>query len=468
LRYGEYETRAARLAAMARNRPLKKEEMELLQQMLACMRMLCDTPYILDQECRISPKLKELDSIVSEIMEDGDHKIIVFSEWQRMLELVREQVGQLGLDHAWHTGKVPQAKRRAEIRRFRDDPECRMFLSTDSGAVGLNLQVADVVINLDLPWNPAKLEQRIARAWRKHQKRPVQVINLVTENSIEHRMLSLLEQKRSLAEGVVDGKGGKEMALPSGRAAFLERVGTLFADERKPVEAKAIDPLERLTEEILSRSQDGLDLIELHGEGENRTLVVVAERADDVLRDALDRQVEALFPEKAPRLTLMDRATHASIQELIAAGVLRADADSARTLYRATTEATPKDDGQARRLGEALTHLAEGRHKQRMATVLGDGGFPVEALAPMREAVEIALQALVIWGGHDTDEPPSLGLIDSSLVQEDHLAAADLSLIARLRDDPRGEDEVRCKELLAQGDALFARAVSVLESAEAT
>ena len=233
LRYDEYEAKVARLAAMARKRPLRKEEMERLQQYLACMRMLCDTPYILDPDCRISPKLKELGNILQEIMEDGDHKIIIFSEWERMLQLVGEQTDEMGLGYAWHTGKVPQPQRRAEIRRFKNDPECCLFLSTDSGSLGLNLQVADVVINLDMPWNPAKLEQRIARAWRKHQKRSVQVINLVSEGTIEHRMLSLLEQKRALAEGVVDGKGDKEMALPSGRAAFLERLDALMLGDRK-------------------------------------------------------------------------------------------------------------------------------------------------------------------------------------------------------------------------------------------
>jgi SNF2 family DNA or RNA helicase len=75
----------------------------------------------------------------------------------------------------------PQQKRRGEINAFKTDPDCRVFLSTDSGGVGLNLQNASVVINCDLPWNPAKLEQRIARAWRKHQTRPVTVINLVAE-----------------------------------------------------------------------------------------------------------------------------------------------------------------------------------------------------------------------------------------------------------------------------------------------
>ena len=94
---------------------------------------------------------------------------------------------------------MPQSRRRAEINRFKNDPACRLFLSTDSGSVGLNLQVASAVVNVDLPWNPAKLEQRIARAWRKNQTRSVAVINLVTEDSIEHSMLYVLGAKQALA-----------------------------------------------------------------------------------------------------------------------------------------------------------------------------------------------------------------------------------------------------------------------------
>src|SRR3990167_3550846 len=84
---------------------------------------------------------------------------------------------------------------------------------------------------MDLPWNPAKLEQRIARAWRKNQMRPVQVINLITENSIEHRMLYLLEEKQRLADGVLMGtEDFQEMKMPSGRAAFMERMEALLGD----------------------------------------------------------------------------------------------------------------------------------------------------------------------------------------------------------------------------------------------
>ena len=464
LRYEEYEAKVARLAAMARKRPLRKEEMERLQQYLACMRMLCDTPYILDPDCRISPKLKELGSILQEIMEDGDHKIIIFSEWERMLHLVRTQTDEMRLGHAWHTGTVPQPQRRAEIQRFKNDPDCRLFLSTDSGSVGLNLQVADVVINLDMPWNPAKLEQRIARAWRKHQKRPVQVINLVSEHSIEHRMLSLLEQKRALAEGVVDGKGKNEMALPSGRAAFLERLNTLVPGDEKESSMSPSDPHDRLRDEILSRWIHQLELMELHGEGDRQTLLVVADPINEALKNALTGQLKALFPTQTPQLKLLDRDAFATIHQLIDAGILSANLESATTLYRSTDN--PKDQEPRKRLAEAREHLTRGEHKRRMAKVLVEGGFTTEALVPMRDAVEIGLQALFVWQGHDSETPPEPELIDSVLVKTSLVPVETLSLVTHLRENQSERDESQGTVLLAQSDRLLSQAASLLESSK--
>ena len=210
-------------------RPLTPEEFDRLMMLLACMRMICDTPAILDPTCRISPKLEELEGILSDLLEEPDRKIIVFSEWERMLELVRELAAEMGVEAAWHTGSVPQQRRRAEIVRFKQDPACRLFLSTDSGSVGLNLQAASAVVNVDLPWNPAKLEQRIARAWRKNQTRSVTVVNLVCEDSIEHQILHLLGHKQALADGVLDGQGDLgALKMPSGRAAMIERMQAMM------------------------------------------------------------------------------------------------------------------------------------------------------------------------------------------------------------------------------------------------
>jgi hypothetical protein len=110
-----------------------------------------------------------------------------------------------------------------------------VFLSTDAGSTGLNLQHASTLVNIDLPWNPAVLEQRIARVHRLGQARPVQVINFVAKGSIEEGMLSVLAFKRSLSEGILDGGSG-EISLGGSRLnRFLKDVesvtGTMDASE---------------------------------------------------------------------------------------------------------------------------------------------------------------------------------------------------------------------------------------------
>ena len=243
--YDGHEGVVARLASIAKRRPLTQQEQDKLLRHLNMMRMVCDTDYILNPDHRACPKLAELEKLLEECRDNPEVKVIVFSEWERMLELVKEACGRLKLGFAWHTGTVPQKRRRAEINAFKSDPQCRVFLSTDSGAAGLNLQNASVVINCDLPWNPAKLEQRIARAWRKHQTRAVTVINLVSENTIEHRMLGTLSNKQALADGVLDRMGNlKEIKLQSGRQAFLAKLQQLVAapaEGPKP-EAREVKP----------------------------------------------------------------------------------------------------------------------------------------------------------------------------------------------------------------------------------
>ena len=101
-----------------------------------------------------------------------------------------------------------------------------------------------------------------------------------------------------------------------------------------------------------------------------------------------------------------------------------------------------------------------------MAKVLTEGGFAAEALAPMREAVEVAMQALNLWQGHDADSPPALSLIDSVLVQTNLLPAETLSLVARLREDQPATDDVQAVDLLTQSDRLLSEAAALLRSAQ--
>src|SRR5271169_2280051 len=115
-----------------------------------------------------------------------------------MHELLERRFKDRGWNYALFHGGLSSNKRKDVIDRFREDPNCRAFLSTDSGGVGLNLQHASVVLNMDLPWNPAVLEQRIGRVHRLGQRQPVRVVNFVSQGAIEEGMLSVIQFKKSL------------------------------------------------------------------------------------------------------------------------------------------------------------------------------------------------------------------------------------------------------------------------------
>ncbi|HHV87188.1 MAG TPA: DEAD/DEAH box helicase [Petrimonas sp.] len=168
------------------------------------MRMVCDSTYILDQKTRFDTKIDELMNVLDEFFEESDEKTVVFSQWERMTRLVAAELDKRGIEYEYLHGGVPSVKRKDLIDNFTEKSECRVFLSTDAGSTGLNLQAASLIINLDLPWNPAVLEQRIARVHRMGQKNNVQVINFVSANTIEEQMLTKLNFKSSMFEGILD------------------------------------------------------------------------------------------------------------------------------------------------------------------------------------------------------------------------------------------------------------------------
>ncbi len=190
---------------------------------LANMRMICDSTFLYDKESNVSPKLEELKSIIRELSEQN-RKVVIFSQWTRMLDKVAEVVAKEGLQYVYLHGGVPSARRGEIIRRFWDEDDVRVFLSSDAGGVGLNLQTGSAVINVDIPWNPAVLEQRIGRVHRMGQERNVQVVNLVTRDSIEERILDILGNKKSLFEGVFEGTCDAVDFKTSSRSVFRELV----------------------------------------------------------------------------------------------------------------------------------------------------------------------------------------------------------------------------------------------------
>src|SRR5206468_3549481 len=190
------------------------------QRRLTCalqnMRMSCNSTYLLDQETDHGVKADELAALLDALFAGPEAKAVVFSQWTRTHDIVIRRLEARGLGYVSFHGGVPSDKRPALVERFRDDPACRVFLSTDAGSTGLNLQHASTVVNMDLPWNPAVLEQRIARIHRLGQTRPVRIINFVAKGTIEEGMLSVLAFKRSLAEGILDG-GSNEVSLGGSR-----------------------------------------------------------------------------------------------------------------------------------------------------------------------------------------------------------------------------------------------------------
>ena len=117
------------------------------------------------------------------------------------------------------------------MEKFRSDAECKVFLSTDAGGVGLNLQAASAVINFEPPWNPARLEQRIGRVHRLGQTRPVHVVHLLTRDSIEERVWETLKLKKSLFAGVFDSPTGEVSFAALGKKSVLQSVKEIFADQ---------------------------------------------------------------------------------------------------------------------------------------------------------------------------------------------------------------------------------------------
>ena len=162
-------------------------EMDLLrlQKALLMCRMSANSTFLVEkQPPGYSSKLEYLAELFDGLMAESDRKVLLFSEWTNMLNLIEPLLKTRKLDFVRLDGSVPQKKRQEIVNRFQTDPRCRLFITTNAGSTGLNLQAANTVINVDLPWNPAVSDSR-DRPHRMGQKQPVQVYVLVTEETIE-------------------------------------------------------------------------------------------------------------------------------------------------------------------------------------------------------------------------------------------------------------------------------------------
>ena len=197
-------------------RPLEKQLAELLRapewnsqqsavalSLLTHLREAATAAQLVDPDVVSSSKLRELPALVEEIASEG-HKMLIFSQWERMTRHAQDALSKLQLKSVRLHGGLGIRARERIIDQFMTDPETMVFISTDAGGLGLNLQAASFVINLDLPWNPARIEQRIGRAHRIGQTNPVNVINIIAANTVEQRVLDVLYHKQELFEEILD------------------------------------------------------------------------------------------------------------------------------------------------------------------------------------------------------------------------------------------------------------------------
>jgi len=184
-------------------------EMDLLRlrKALLMCRMSADSTYLVDKQTPgYSSKLEALDDLLGSLFAEEERKAVLFSEWTTMLNLIEPLIEKREIPYVRLDGSVPQKQRQQLVNSFQTNGACRLFITTNAGSTGLNLQAANTVINVDLPWNPAVLEQRVARAHRMGQKNPVQVFVLVTEETIEENLLATLSAKHELALAALDAE----------------------------------------------------------------------------------------------------------------------------------------------------------------------------------------------------------------------------------------------------------------------
>src|ERR1019366_2312491 len=177
-----------------------------------------------------TPKLIELRELIASLAITQKRKVVVFSQWRRMLELAAWSVSDVlaaeGLRTLFFTGQEGIRRRTQNLVDFHDDPKAAVLFLSDAGGVGLNLQrAANACINLELPWNPAVLEQRIGRIPRLGQKRPIDVYNLVSRACIEERIAGIVSDKRALFRGLFEGSSDEiDFERSSSFMSLLERL----------------------------------------------------------------------------------------------------------------------------------------------------------------------------------------------------------------------------------------------------
>jgi superfamily II DNA or RNA helicase len=461
--YNGFRDTMARLLTIMRKRPLSPKEHDILLRSMMKMRMICNALALHDKELspdeaeKTSPKLRELGLILEDEVISAGRKAIVFSQWTGMLDLAKHITDRLGIGSVTLSGKVPTARRGALIASFFEDPNCRVFFSSDAGGVGLNLQAASLVINLDLPWNPAVLEQRIARAHRHGQKNAVQVVNLIAKGTIEERMLDTLASKREVFQGVFGtDEDLTEISFVDSGQQIMKQIQELIMPE--PVEAKLdlapsaeVEPetvekpeLSGYADMLLGAFPGRILLVryapDIPGVHQIKQILVVVDQNPDTIRPAAENMIAEHFSTlpSVPGLHVLDQHGYRTLTTLLGTGMPEtAELMNNPECYCAPSLVTPGlDEQHSRQLKLIEKGFSQAARRLQLATTVVNGGFPEEALRPVREALAWALSSILAQTGDEepSDKLPSPRLLQAKLVETDRLSTAQAGEVARVRE----------------------------------
>ena len=186
------------------NAALSRSRIEILAG-ITRLRQICNTPALfMDDYKGSSGKLERLRELLAQIKDSG-HRPLIFSQFTKVFPHIEKLMEEQEMTAYKLTGSTPIKDRLSMVQAFNAGSRDAFLVSLKAGGVGLNLTSADVVILVDLWWNPAVEEQAIARAHRMGQKNTVEVIRLITQGTIEEKIMEIQERKKDLIANVLEG-----------------------------------------------------------------------------------------------------------------------------------------------------------------------------------------------------------------------------------------------------------------------
>jgi superfamily II DNA or RNA helicase len=206
-----------KIAAMGDGGGKANPALQVLAEITKLRRFCCNPKLVIKNANIAASKLAVFADTVQELLENR-HKALVFSQFVDHLAIVREWLDQKGIHYQYLDGSTPAAERKKRVDAFQAGEGDIFLISLKAGGTGLNLTAADYVIHLDPWWNPAVEDQASDRAHRMGQQRPVTIYRLVTEDTIEEKIIALHAEKRDLADSLLDGG---DMAAKMDTAALL-------------------------------------------------------------------------------------------------------------------------------------------------------------------------------------------------------------------------------------------------------